>query len=191
MMEQRNAKKIILDTEGKLNIYSYPLRQRILRTMRVEGIPLTSKKVADILGISPSSARHHLIRLQEIGLVEHDHYEMVNGIRADYLRVVDATVSIGIQMDDALYGRREQTTRQLLADIVQRFFSSVPRLRRQKNAGSASFNGDLITGIVHLSEEDANQFNTLVRTFLEEHELKDGEGLHVWEFAFLMYEAER
>ena len=190
-MDETQKEVILLDTEEKLKIYSYPLRQRILRTMRVEGIPLTSKKVADILGISPSSARHHLIRLQEIGLVEHDRYEMVNGIRADYLRVVDATVSIGIQMDDELYGRREQTTRQLLADIVQRFFSAVPRLRRHKRAEADSFNGDLVTGIVYLTKEDATQFHAMVRTFLEEHEQREGEGQNVWEFAFLMYEAER
>ena len=106
-----------------------------------KGVPLTSKKIADILGISPSSARHHLIRLQQIGLVEHDRYEMVNGIRADYLKVVDATVSFGIQMDDDLYGKREQTMRQLLADIVQRFFSSIPRLRSQKAEVPESFKG--------------------------------------------------
>lgn len=190
-MDAHQKEMILLDTEEKLKIYSYPLRQRILRTMRVEGVPLTSKKVADILDISPSSARHHLLRLQEIGLVAHDHYEMVNGIRADYLRVVDATISIGIQMDDDLYGRREVTTRQLLADIVQRFFSSIPRLRRNKTVSPDSFNGDLVTGIVHLKEDDAKRFHTMVRTFLDEHQMREGEGQKVWEFAFLMYETER
>lgn len=190
-MDEHQKETILLDTEEKLKIYSYPLRQRILRTMRVEGVPLTSKKIADILGLSPSSARHHLLKLQKIGLVRHDHYEMVNGIRADYLKVVDATVSFGIQMDDDLYGKREQTMRQLLADIVQRFFSSIPRLRSQKAEVPESFKGDLVTGIIHLREDDAKQFHTLVRTFLDEHEVKDGQGQKVWEFAFLMYETQR
>ncbi len=158
--------------------------------MRRAGEPVTSKRIADTLGISPSSARHHLIKLQEIGLVQHDHYETINGIRADYLSVVDADVSIGVQTDDELYDRREQTTRQMLSDIVERFFAAMPRLRKNKMKKPEIFNGDLFTGMVHLNDEDSREFYTMVRTFLDTHEKKRTQDERAWEFAFLLYEAQ-
>ena len=79
-------KTIRLESENQLRIYALPLRQKIIRTMQVLGRPATAKQIADTLMISPSSARHHLLKLQEIGLVEHDHYEFINGIKADYVR---------------------------------------------------------------------------------------------------------
>ncbi len=187
-MGSEERKVILLDTDEKLKIFSFPLRQRILRTMKVAGVPLTSKRVADMLGISPSSARHHLMKLQGLGLVEHDHYEMINGIQADYLRTVDASVSIGVQVDDSLYNQREQTTRQVVADIIHRFFAALPRLRNVKKHDPSLFNGDLLTGIVHLSEPDAKKFNYMVRDFLDAHESPASDKDKAWEFAFLMYE---
>ncbi len=72
-LEQLDKPIVKLATEKELRIFMFPLRQKILRTMHLLGEPTTAKHIADTLGISPSSARHHLIRLQEIGLVEHDH----------------------------------------------------------------------------------------------------------------------
>ena len=49
-----------LRDEESLKIYMDPLRQRIVLTMCSLNRPGTAKNLADIMSISPSSAKHHL-----------------------------------------------------------------------------------------------------------------------------------
>ncbi len=189
-MKDENRPVIILDEEWKLRIYAFPLRQKILRLMKIIGTPVTSKKIADKLSISPSSARHHLMKLRELGLVEHDHYEMINGIRADYLRPAVVTVSFSDKGDEALLNDKEQTIRQMIGEGVNRFFESLPARRRAKQASPESFQGDILSGIVHLDDTDAKEFYTMVRGFLDSREKSEGEGSSPWEFSFLFYRSE-
>jgi len=187
---ESEKKTIRLESEYQLRIYALPLRQKIIRAMHVIGKPVTAKQIADRLLISPSSARHHLLKLQEIGLVEHDHYESINGIKADYLRISDVTVSIGTNIDDELIKDRESTTRMMLADIEQRFVQALPRLRESAQAEPDRFTGDLLGGIVHMSTEDAKKLNLMIRDFIDEHNRPDDKNSVPWEYAMLLYEAE-
>jgi DNA-binding transcriptional ArsR family regulator len=187
-MYQSEKPLIRLETEHQLRIYSLPLRQKILRTMRIHGEPITAKQVADHLGISPSSSRHHLLKLREIGLVEHDRYELIHGIRADYLRLTDVNVSIGTNLDDPLSFQREATTRIILSDITNRFIDTLSNQRNESMKDPNHFSGDLITGIAHLSQADAKRLYDMVGTFLDEHALPTGNDESAWEFAFLCYE---
>ena len=84
-------KTIVLDNEKKLRIYTLPLRQRIMRKMSISGVPMTAKQIADLLEITPSSAQHHMKQLMSIGLIEADHHEMINGIKANYMRACGCT----------------------------------------------------------------------------------------------------
>lgn len=180
---------IRLETEKQLRIYTLPLRQRILRTMRIIGKPVTSKQIADKLGIVPSSARHHMMKLKEIALVEHDHYETINGIKADYLVAADVNVSIGTDIDDPLTTERETASQVMLAEIANRFMSTLTSRREKASAFPHRFFGDLLGGIAHLSDEDAEKLYLMVRNFLDDHSLPKKENENPWEFAFLLYEA--
>lgn len=190
MVEQGVKPVIRLESERQLRIYSLPLRQRILRTMRIMGKPVTAKQVADRLGISPSSARHHLLKLKEIGLVEHDRYELINGIKADFLRVADVNISIGTNMDDHLAHEREATTRMMLAGTGERFMSSLSDMRAKTVAEPDYFPGDLLGGIVHLDQKEAKELYTLIRDFLDTHGQSQHDQKTPWEYAFLLYETE-
>ena len=177
-----------LKGEKELRIFMLPLRQKILRVMQAEGKPITSKHIADILGISPSSARHHLMRLEEIGLVEHDHYELVNGIKANYLRPADVTVSIGTDIHDNLSNERDAITAALIADISSNFHQWRYSVRSLEFEDPRPFIGDLYSGIAHLDRQEAFEFYQLTRSFLEAHANKHTPTSHPWEFAFIFYD---
>ncbi len=187
-MQQEPKKIIRLETEEQLRIYMLPLRQKIMRTLRILGRPVTAKYVSDQLDIAPSSARHHLLQLQKIGLVEHDHFELINGIRAEYLRCTDVTVSIGTATNDELSGEREALTANLLNEITMQFQADLPRQRKLLEENPNLFLGDLLAGIVHLRREDAKQFHEMVRTFLENHEVVQSSEDTAWEYAILLHE---
>ena len=190
MSTEHKKPTIRLETEQQLRIYSLPLRQRILRTMRIIGKPVTAKQIADKLSLSPSSSRHHLLKLQEIGLVEHDHYESINGIKADYLRAADVNISIGTNQQDALVGEREAATHMLLSDITTRFMHTLKSNRDQMLANPNYFFGDLISGIAHLSQEDAKEFYAVVTRFLDEHTHIQSTEQSPWECALILYKTE-
>ena len=79
------AKQIRLETRQQLNIYMSPVRQELMRLLRLAEEPMTPKALADRLGVSPSSVQHHsgvahlspeereeLLRLIRAFLLEHD-----------------------------------------------------------------------------------------------------------------------
>ena len=182
--------RIRLVSEQQLRIYTLPLRQKILRTMRLIGKPMTSKQIADRLHIAPSSARHHIMKLKEIGLVVHDHYESINGIKADYLVVADVEISLGADISDSFTAEREQASRVMLSEITERFMSTLASRREKGDTDSNRFFGDILGGIAHLSNEDAEHLYTMVKTFLNEHSLPKDKEERPWELALLLYETE-
>ncbi len=187
-MDEIGIKRIVkLQTEADFRIYMLPLRQKILRLLRIQGKALTSKQIADKLGISPSSARHHLLRLMDLGLVEHDHYEMVNGIQANYLRSADVTVSIGGGRTDGLYQEREELISALVCDTLANFQKTMRANASTKEQNGMPFLGDLFSGIAHLSQKDATDFYTMARDFLERHALPQEESDAPWELACIFY----
>ncbi|MDD4012257.1 MAG: helix-turn-helix domain-containing protein [Sphaerochaetaceae bacterium] len=187
----KNEKTTVrLESEKQLRIFTLPLRQRILRTMRIVGRPVTTKQVADMLEIAPSSARHHILKLKEIGLVEHDHYEQINGIKADYLIASDVTVSIGTSLQDAYTAERDSASQVMLFEIADRFLATLPSRRKKAQEAPGQFLGDLIGGIAHLSTEDAEKLYNQIRDFLDSHSLPRAKDDHPWEYAVLLYETE-
>ena len=181
-MNRQEKPIIILETERQLRIYMLPLRQRILRMMHVLGKPVTSKQLADLLELAPSSARHHLARLREIGLVEHDHHEMINGIRAEYVRLTDVVVSIGADRSDALGAQRESISRSLLDSVRERYLTAV-----RSHSDHSQFSGDMLTGIAHLRPADAQKLYQLVRSFVEAHAQVTEPESSAWEYAFILF----
>jgi hypothetical protein len=159
--------------------------------MRIIGKPVTSKQLADTLGIAPSSARHHLLKLKEIGLVEHHHYKTINGIKADFLIVSDVNVSIGTDIFDEHTAERETASQVMLSEISNRFMGTLSTRREKATAFPQQFFGDLLGGIVHLSTQDAEKLYHMVCDFLDAHALPKTSDDAPWEYAFLLYEVEQ
>ncbi len=176
-------KYIELDTEQKLRIYTLPLRQRIIREMSKIGKPVTAKKIADHLGITPSAAQHHMKQLISIGLIEKDHTEQINGITANFMRLSNVTVRIGNQFGDALSESRKAFMDSHLAQIYASYEATV---KQHPHQSETSPYGDVITGIVHLTDEDAAALAKHVAQFLIGHDTAS-ETSNPWEVAMIAY----
>ena len=177
---------IYLNNEKDLRIFMLPLRQRILNSMQVEGSPMTAKQIADRLAITPSSAKHHLLKLEEIGLVEFDHSKLINGITARYYSPTGATVSIGQGEDDGLKNERHAFTRNMVAEAYEGYNRVVDKYSDRKEA---DFLGDIISGVVHLSNKQAEQLQRTVIDFMEAND-KAGENTKAWSFAIIGFRSD-
>ena len=179
-------KMIVLKTEKELRIYSLPLRQKILREMQLLGRPVTAKEIADRLIITPSSAQHHLKQLMSIGLLEPDHMEVIRGIQAHYLRLTPVTVSLGQQYADALAPMRDEMVKGGLMNALSGFMRTVEKNRLKPMPADSCKLNDIVTGIVHLTPKEADDFYQFVTGFLDSHTVA-GPDTKPWEVALLAY----
>lgn len=175
---------IFLSGKKELDIYVNPQRQNLLRCMRIAGIPLTPKQLADRIGVSASSVQHHIGKLMEIGVVALSHTEKIHGITAKYYRVLPKEVRIGGFNRD---GHREERFA-LLQSIVSQVFSGFSDYCEKRAAGEAEAGqfGDMLSGVIRLNNEEAGALYTMIRGFLNEHEGGGSQG-EAWEYALIAY----
>jgi len=171
-----------LENEKELKIFMDPIRQRILRTMGMLGAPVTAKHLADVTGMTPASAKHHLGRLESIGLVEEDHTEQIHGITARFYRVSQADVSICMDSGDNR-GDREILVEGQLSSI----FSEYKKGMEQYAAGGAEgeMPGEFFSGVVHLTEEQRDAVRESVARFTHENEAMKAD-TKPYEFALIL-----
>jgi DNA-binding transcriptional ArsR family regulator len=180
-------KTISLSAKEDLKIYMSPQRQQLLRVMRIEGHPVTAKRIADVLGISASSASHHISKLAGLGVIEEDHTEIINGILARYYRLADVTVNIGLQLDDGLEGERNAVTQNILLSTLRGMSKGIERAKRSGIPPDRLHEyGDVLSGAIHLTPEDSQKLLTMIRGFIEAHKQKQ-QGTEPWEFALILY----
>ncbi|WP_312810902.1 helix-turn-helix domain-containing protein [Sedimentibacter sp.] len=188
-MDKKNY--IVLKTDKDLKILMSPVRQKIIRVMRNEGKPVTAKFVADKLEISPSSAQHHIKKLEQVGIIEFDHNEIINGITARYLRITEKTVSIGQDINDDLTAERDILARNVLSTVYNSYKKLIDENRHLLSEEYKKGNkfADQLTGIVHLSTEEANELFDIIDDFLKKHS-KASENSHPYEYALVAYRAD-
>lgn len=210
-------KVIKLTTEKELKIFMDPVRQRLLRTMRILGKPMTTKGLADELGMTPASAKHHLAQLEQIGLIEFDHSEVIHGITARYYRLADVDVSLG--MDQNAYLEEceviaENQVMSVLRSFTERtreFRNREKEKERRSETGTegrklsrtesgtesetesetesgTEFPGDCLNGVVYLTKEQQQQVCGWIRGFLQENRLPK-EDASPYEFSIIYCEA--
>lgn len=174
-----NRKRIILSSDADLRIFMHPTRQNILHLLSVRG-PMTIKMLATSLSASSSSAKHHVLQLAKLGLVEIDHKEQIHGITATYYRRTAVEVSIGAEQG----GDRELLAQNLLLEVEDGFFTYI----RKTPIPPAHFGADMRTGVVHLTQEEADSLNRLIADFLAKHE-ENRDGTLPFAYALLAYRA--
>lgn len=177
-------KIITLSSQEDLKIFMSPTRQRLLRHMHINGSPMTAKSVSDVLGVSPSSAKHHITKLEKLGLIEQSHTKLINGIKARYYKPSDVSVSLGMIEDDLSSERNI-----IIENLIK---NSLDGLRALKNAdippNKLKNNGDFLNGVVHLSAADAESLMQTIRHFIVTHESR-GEDTLPWEYSLILYNA--
>lgn len=166
-----------ISTDKQLKIYMQPTRQKILHLLSVKG-PMTPKMIADELSITSSSAKHHLLKLVELEIVELDHQETIHGIIATYYKPVAVTVSLGLNEG----GEKELFAQNLLRNIQDGFF----KYSRETKLNTEHFSGDMGTGVIHLSQKEADDLYELVKNYLSSHEEKK-EGTIPFVYSFVAY----
>lgn len=177
---------IILSSKKELDIYVNPQRQKLLRYMRIAGIPMTPKQLSDKMGISASAIQHHIKKLLELGVVELSHTERIRGITASYYYVPPKTISMGGMISDENNELRVALMQNSIADVFSGFTDYV-----QKGTLELAIDeqhGDLLSGVIRVTPEQAKNLYSLIRAFLNEHEQKEQEGTP-WEYALLFYPA--
>ncbi len=186
-----NKEYIVLKTDKELKILMSPIRQKIIKIMSREGKAVTSKYIADKLNISPSSAQHHIKQLQQIGIVEFDHNEIINGITAKYLRLSEKTVKIGQDINDDLSSERDVLARNILSNTYNEYkeLTSNKRQLLVEEYRKGNKVADQMTGVVHLTTKEANDLFDIIDNFLKKH-LKASENTHPFEYALIAYQAD-
>lgn len=201
--------KIILSTKKELEIYMNPVRQQLIRILEKSRLPMTPKMLADQMDISPSSVQHHIKKLMSLDLLELDHTELIHGITARYYKSAYASVQIGLQHNDDTASQREVFLQEKVAQtydgfitqkrkVIDRFKGSDQELKEQW--------GDVMTGVLHLTADDARELFHLISGFIETHgkpveeketakEEKPAKGknsakeTNPWEYALILYNA--
>lgn len=183
-------KKIQLTTKEELNIYMNPTRQKLLHVLSLSDTPMTPKMLADKLSISPSSIQHHIKKLMTLDLIELDHQELINGIRASYYRVTNFSVQIGLEKTDDTMQQRQVFIQNSLANVYEGFQAKMNQQRGKIETGSLSelqkF-GDIMIGILHLKKEDSEELIAMILQYLEQHSLP-APGTVPWEYAMILYQ---
>lgn len=173
---------LTIRTEKELRTYMQPLRQKILFELGLCPAGMTAKQLADTLHIAPSSAGHHLGKLEELGLVELARTESIHGITAKFYRATDVTVSIdvvkgSVQMHQALVQNSVAEQAGRLTDLMALVESgAIPR-----DAGSSN----LSTGMIYLTPAEAEAWHTEFDTFIHAH-TQPREGTQAYEYSLLM-----
>ncbi len=170
-------KVLQLKDDNQLQIFMHPKRQDILHLLSVEG-PATAKMVSDALNMTPSSAKHHLLKLKGLGVVEEDHTQIIHGITATFYRKAEITVSFG-----ALGQDKQKLVSDFVSHRIRDELYSKPRTHQDEDG---HFAADQLSGIVHLSREQADQIYQLIRSFIEGHEQKQ-QGTEAYAYSMVAY----
>jgi len=182
---------IIITSDKDLKVLMSPIRQKIMKHMHIEGKPVTSKHIADRLNITPSSARHHIKQLEQLGIIETDHFEVINGITAKYLKITDKTISLGQNIDDELSEERDILAKNKIYETYNNFQNLIKNNRTlltdEFNKGNKL--ADVLSGVVHLTQKEANDLYDMINIFLKSHS-KSTEDSHPFECSLIAFRAD-
>lgn len=171
-----------LRTEQELKIFMDPLRQRLMRTMEILGVPTTPKHLADLMQITPSAAKHHITRLMSIGLVAEDHTENIHGIHAVFYKALPVDVSLGL-CEREFAEERSAVMENQIAGVYTRLKANLLDYAAQGGEGPRP--GDCEAGVLHLTREDLAALHEWFGRFFEEHEFP-AEGTEPYEYAIML-----
>ncbi len=86
--------QITLKTQNELKIISNPLRMKILKSYYSYGKAATVKQMAVYMNLVPANIHYHVKKLVEIGVLELNHTDQINGIIAKYYLPVAKSIKI-------------------------------------------------------------------------------------------------
>lgn len=184
-------KKITLSSKKELDIYMSPTRQRLLRFLNIQNAPMTPKMLADKLQISASGVQHHIKKLMQLGLLELDHTEAINGITASFYKPAQVTVQIGLSQSGTLAEQKEVLMQNCIAQVYEGFIKQMKKrinLQADKNPDRLQKWGDILSGVVHLNDKKSEELMKLVSEFIEQNSAPTSDS-SPWEYSIIAYNA--
>lgn len=182
-------KPVRLTSKEDLTIYMNPIRQQLLRELTLSKFPMTPKMLANKLSISPSSVQHHIKKLMSLGVIALDHQELINGITASYYKATNVSVQIGLDQADDTTMQKHVFMQNSLANVYEGFRSRMSKRAEKmvelKSEQLAQW-GDIMTGVVHMNEQDSKELLKLITSYIEEHAHPSAD-TNAWEFALILY----
>ena len=181
-MEEKQT--IHITTEKELRTYMHPLRQNILFELSLRPQGMTAKQLADALGIAPSSAGHHLGKLEQMGLAELARTEVIHGFCAKFYKAADVTVNIDVHRAAPLMHKallNNNTAQQL-----QRMFDVAQHMQPGDEKANPLLAGARYS-TVHLTQREAQEFSNMIANFFHSHSTarQAGEDTHIYEISVL------
>jgi DNA-binding transcriptional ArsR family regulator len=138
--------------------------------------------------VAPSSAQHHIKKLESIGLVEQDHIELINGIQARFIRASDVMVSIGQQLRDDISQLRDTLVKTSLTEAYEGF-QRIVEYSRESGEFEADSGNDIFLEIAHLTDDQARELRKLVMAYTQQHK-RAGEDTKPWRIVYMAYDME-
>ncbi|HWR61563.1 MAG TPA: helix-turn-helix domain-containing protein [Clostridia bacterium] len=184
-------KEISLTTKEELDIYMSPTRQKLLRLLSLAGSPMTPKQLSDRLEISASGVQHHIKKLMQLGVVELDHTETINGINASFYKHAQVMIHIGLSRSDELAEQKEVLVQNSIAQVYDGFRSQMKKrvsMTGERDSDKLQKWGDILSGVVYLEEKESSELMKLITGFIEQHSAP-APGSSSWEYAIIAYNA--
>ena len=177
-------KTIYIQTEKELSTYMHPLRQQILFELSLRPQGMTAKQLADTLGIAPSSAGHHLGKLEQMGLVELTRTEMIHGFCAKFYKAADVTVNINAYRSAPLM--QKALLNNNTAQQLQRVFDVAAQMQPGEEKANPLLASSRYSA-VYLTQREAQEFADMLTRFFHAHSTPEqaGEGAHLYEISML------
>lgn len=185
-------KKITITTREDLNIYMSPVRQQLLRELSIAKVPMTPKELSVRLNISASSVQHHIKKLMSLGLIELDHTDIINGIRASYYKQAQIMVQIGLDKSDDLSLQKKALMQDSIANVYDGFYRQMrKRMSMQQDNSIETMTqwGDILSGVAYLNKQESKELMGIILSFIEQHSKPTTSSIP-WEYAIIAYNAE-
>ncbi len=180
-----NKRIIHICTEKDLRTYMHPLRQKIMFELSLRPQGMTAKQLADTLNIAPSSAGHHLGKLEQMGLVELARTENIHGFCAKFYKAADVTVNIDAHraaplMQEALLNNNVSQQLQRMSDVLA-------QVRRGDERVEPALASSHRYSTVYLTQNEAQEFFDMLTRFFYAHSTAEhaSKEAHLYEISIL------
>lgn len=153
---------IRLTTLSQIKTFSDPYRMLIFKTFSNSEEAVTIKRVADIMGEVPAKVYYHAKKLIQLGVLELDHEENINGIIAKYYRTTNRRIIMSHDsLDDSqmpfMLSETEKMVSNVFDDTKSEFIEAMQAISKRAPDGKDSDEGEggLIVSRIHLTKSEA------------------------------------
>lgn len=177
------AKTVDLTERKQFRVLLNPVRQEIVHLLRRVGRPMTVKRIAERIHLSPMAAQGHLKKLEDMGVVIAQKHPTRSGGTVTCYQMSDLEVRLCLGRKDAFQGEREA----LAASLVDGAFRGLLDTVHQCGEAEQEDYRRLQFGALHLPPRERRELTALVEEYLSRHSTPGSEEDEHWEYVLMAY----